>query len=209
MKFIIEIPAEPASAVADATDAEALLIGRAEGFTSAPLPRALPHPPIYQRITGGDFEFEGGSEHAAGFAIDLADGQPDLDRASAILRVEEAKTGRGDRITSLIAFLFPDLASLADRGHGLVGSPRLFALAYDEARMQSQLPSGEPLHPAPLVYARARSVGEARKLACPVYLKPLWSGDNAQNRAIIAQAKADGFDGLISPPAMAALIRNA
>lgn len=181
----------------------------ADGFTSDPLPLAASHPPIYQRVTGRNFNFGGRIMHGSGFAIDLADGQPDLDRASALLRVEEAKAGLSDGMIPLMAFSFPDLASLADQAHGLIGSKRVFALALDEARLRNELPRGADQRPAPLVYARARIIADARKLDCPVYLKPQWSDDEARNHEIIVHAKADGFDGMIGPPSLAVLIRNA
>jgi hypothetical protein len=75
--------------------------------------------------------------------------------------------------------------------------------------LQNELPRSEISHPAPLIYARARLVADAKKIACTAYLKPLWSKDVAANHSILQQAKADGFDGVIAPSALISMINNA
>lgn len=190
------------------TDVTACLLRDIDGSNSGRLRLRPSHAPIFKQALETDFDFDQEINSGLGLAIDLANGQPDLDRTSALLRVQEAKTGRDDGRTRLIAFRFPDLASLAEPIAGLTGSPRLFALAFDEERLQDTLPSDDISRPAPLIYARARIIADGRKLGCPVYLKPRWSDVEALNDTIIAHAIADGFDGLIGPLEMAARIKN-
>lgn len=134
-----------------------------------------------------------------GIAINVSSAQLDLDQISSQLRAVETRLGVQDRRTRIIAFPFPDLATLADHPHGLIPSPRMFGLALDEVALTAALPATGTQKSSPALYARARLVAAARNVACPSFLRPEWTHDAASNRHIIDHAKADGFDGVIVP----------
>lgn len=144
-----------------------------------------------------------------GLAVDVPNGQFDLDHISATLRLVEARRNRSDRSIRLLAFFFPDLASLAVSAETLAGSERLYGIAFDETALSACLPIDDMTTPAPLLYARARIVAAARAVACPAYLKPRWSDNQDTNLRTIETAKQDGFDGLIGPPTIVGLINSA
>lgn len=212
MKLIVETHPTPAELSVTGLEVAALLVtsgGSAVDIRDA-AHSALPIFYQAQLKPDGGLTFPDGARR---LAIDTREGQADLDRISAELRIIEARNGRADRSTALMIYPYPDAASLADRRHDLVGSERLFALALDEPMLLKSLTAesaqhGEPL-PAPLVYARARLVAASRILGVPSYLKPLWRDDAVENMALLRGAKRDGFDGVIVSSTLLADLKNA
>jgi citrate lyase beta subunit len=145
-------------------------------------------------LDGIEIDVEGLASGQGGtvLAIDAPRGTYDIERASLALRLTEARLDLADYTIRLIAFLFPDVASLADRAREVQASPRLVALALDEVSLTASLSetTSEADMSAPLVYARARTIANARHLNLPAYLKPINPNTN--------DARRDGFDGLLS-----------
>lgn len=208
MKSIVEISSDRTIQAGFLPPADAFLRGsghRADCATFSdgdgrPVFRRVSHSELVQRA---DFDIH------ANLAIDMPNGQRDLDRASAALRVIEARHHMADRALRILAFLFPDPQSLTMHIDTMRGSDRLYALAFDESALAAHLPMEPMTTPAPIVYARARSVAVARAIACPAYIRLRWSDDQDINRLLIAAAKQDGFDGIICPAEAVALINSA
>ncbi len=164
--------------------------------------------PVFGHWTDRDAQDELSTTGLSGFIVALANGQPDLDRISAELRVEEARSGLSDGHFKLIGVPFPNVAALASDARAMRACDRLFACAHDETMLKTDLASDETLTAAPLVYARASLVALARKIGCAAFLKPDWTDNASDNLALARQARADGFNGLIAPPPLATLIKN-
>lgn len=214
MNIILEIHAEGAKAeAADVQSAailhaDAILLTGITTFRTGQAKFGAEAKPVFGDWTGTAEQSEVLAMGLSGFVATLANGQPDLDRISAELRVAEARRGLSDGHFKLIGVPFPDLAALADEGRAMRASARLFALAHDETRLKHDLVSDGALTPAPLVYARAKLVAHARKIGRASFLKPDWTDSAPDNIALARQAKADGFSGLIAPPRLAAMIKN-
>lgn len=211
MNFIIEIDVGgiPNSLLGPHPEAilhaDAILLPSASSFGSGQSGLATYRKPVFRMWSG---MAENADRELAGFFAPIPNGQADLDRISAELRVAEARFGVSDRHFKLIGVPFPDLASLADQSRPIRGCDRLHALAHDETRLKSDLASDGALTGAPFVYARAMLVAAASKLGCVPYLKPNWAEAEAECLALARQAKVDGFGGLILPSRLADLIRT-
>lgn len=207
MKFIAEIPSSDLLRSAPQSGIDGVLTAAA-GTSGTESDRIAEGVPVFLRMPPGtDMPLAAGMQPMTGYAIDAPDGQSDLDRCSAELRVLEAKAARADGATPLFVFLFPDLASLANPQRDWHGSSRLAALAFDEARLLEELEAAKESRPAPLLHARALAVAIGRKLGRSVYVRPAWPEPDDDQTRVIAAAKADGFDGLIGPLALAPKIR--